>query len=75
MLALRADGQSTTVHGVEAISSRGNEREGAGRQRAAEPRYALAMASRWADWFRQAEADLTHARHALEDGHHGVGVL
>jgi HEPN domain-containing protein len=28
------------------------------------------MVGRWADWFRQAEADLTHARHALEDGHY-----
>ena len=26
------------------------------------------MANRYADWFRQAEADLRHARHALEDG-------
>lgn len=26
------------------------------------------MASRARDWFRQAEADLAHARHALEDG-------
>lgn len=25
------------------------------------------MANRYADWFRQAEADLRHARHALED--------
>ena len=28
------------------------------------------MARRWADWFRQAEADLRHARHALEGAHH-----
>ncbi len=28
------------------------------------------MASRANDWFRQAEADLEHARHALADGHH-----
>jgi HEPN domain-containing protein len=27
------------------------------------------MAARWADWLRQAEADLEHARHAHEDGH------
>jgi HEPN domain-containing protein len=26
------------------------------------------MANRYADWFRQAEADLRHARNALEDG-------
>jgi HEPN domain-containing protein len=26
------------------------------------------MANRYRDWFRQAEADLRHARHALEDG-------
>lgn len=26
------------------------------------------MGNRFADWFRQAEADLRHARHALEDG-------
>jgi HEPN domain-containing protein len=26
------------------------------------------MGNRYADWFRQAEADLRHARHALEDG-------
>lgn len=26
------------------------------------------MANRYADWLRQAEADLRHARHALEDG-------
>ncbi len=26
------------------------------------------MASRYLDWFRQAEADLVHARNALEDG-------
>jgi HEPN domain-containing protein len=26
------------------------------------------MANRYADWFRQAEADLRHARHAHEDG-------
>jgi len=28
------------------------------------------MAERSQDWLRQAEADLRHARHALEDGHH-----
>ncbi len=28
------------------------------------------MAERSADWMRQAEADLRHARHALEDGDH-----
>jgi len=28
------------------------------------------MSSRVADWFRQAEADLQHARHALRDAHH-----
>jgi HEPN domain-containing protein len=28
------------------------------------------VSGRAADWFRQAEADLTHARHALADGHH-----
>jgi HEPN domain-containing protein len=28
------------------------------------------MANRHADWFRQAEADLRHARNALEDGDH-----
>ena len=28
------------------------------------------MATRAVDWFRQAEADLRHARHALEDGDH-----
>lgn len=28
------------------------------------------MSGRAADWFRQAEADLEHARHALRDGHH-----
>lgn len=27
------------------------------------------MSGRAADWFRQAEADLEHARHALEDRH------
>ncbi len=26
------------------------------------------MAQRYMDWFRQAEADLRHARHALDDG-------
>jgi HEPN domain-containing protein len=26
------------------------------------------MANRYADWYRQAEADLRHARHALDDG-------
>jgi HEPN domain-containing protein len=26
------------------------------------------MGNRYADWLRQAEADLRHARHALEDG-------
>lgn len=26
------------------------------------------MGNRYADWFRQAEADLRHARNALEDG-------
>lgn len=26
------------------------------------------MANRYADWYRQAEADLRHARNALEDG-------
>ena len=31
-------------------------------------RYSYAMAARAHDWFRQAEADLNHARHALEDG-------
>jgi HEPN domain-containing protein len=28
------------------------------------------MGSRAGDWFRQAEADLRHARHALRDGDH-----
>ncbi|MGH7331807.1 MAG: HEPN domain-containing protein [Candidatus Rokuibacteriota bacterium] len=28
------------------------------------------MSIRAADWFRQAEADLVHARHALRDKHH-----
>jgi HEPN domain-containing protein len=28
------------------------------------------MATRASDWFRQAEADLAHARHAIEDGDH-----
>lgn len=28
------------------------------------------MSSRAADWFRQAEADLDHARHALQDTHY-----
>lgn len=28
------------------------------------------MSNRHADWFRQAEADLRHARNALEDGDH-----
>jgi HEPN domain-containing protein len=28
------------------------------------------VSGRSADWFRQAEADLQHARHALEDGDH-----
>jgi len=28
------------------------------------------MATRAGDWLRQAEADLTHARHALAAGHH-----
>lgn len=28
------------------------------------------MTGRATDWFRQAEADLEHARHALEDGDH-----
>ncbi|HXH07111.1 MAG TPA: HEPN domain-containing protein [Vicinamibacterales bacterium] len=28
------------------------------------------MSGRWADWFRQAEADLAHARHALRDRHY-----
>jgi HEPN domain-containing protein len=28
------------------------------------------MGSRWADWFRQAEADLAHARYALAGRHH-----
>jgi HEPN domain-containing protein len=28
------------------------------------------VSGRAADWFRQAEADLDHARHALADGHH-----
>jgi HEPN domain-containing protein len=26
--------------------------------------------ARWADWIRQGEADLAHARHALAGGHH-----
>jgi HEPN domain-containing protein len=26
------------------------------------------MGNRYADWFRQAEADLRHARNSLEDG-------
>jgi HEPN domain-containing protein len=26
------------------------------------------MSNRYSDWFRQAEADLRHARNALEDG-------
>ena len=26
------------------------------------------MANRYADWYRQAEADLRHARHSHEDG-------
>ena len=28
------------------------------------------MTNRYADWFRQAEADLRHSRNALEDGDH-----
>lgn len=32
--------------------------------------YRVAMSGRAADWFRQAEADLRHARHALRDGDH-----
>jgi HEPN domain-containing protein len=28
------------------------------------------MSNRAADWFRQAEADLQHARHAARDAHH-----
>ncbi len=28
------------------------------------------MSTRAGDWFRQAEADLIHSRHALRDGHH-----
>jgi HEPN domain-containing protein len=28
----------------------------------------VTVPNRHADWFRQAEADLKHARHALEDG-------
>ncbi len=28
------------------------------------------MGNRYADWLRQAEADLRHAHHALEDGDH-----
>ena len=30
----------------------------------------MGMSVRAADWFRQAEADLQHARHALRDGDH-----
>ncbi len=32
--------------------------------------YPARVSGRAADWFRQAEADLQHARHALEDGDH-----
>jgi HEPN domain-containing protein len=32
--------------------------------------YGVAMSTRAPDWFRQAEADLRHARHALRDGDH-----
>ncbi len=32
--------------------------------------YGRGMAGRAGDWFRQAEADLEHARHALRDGDH-----
>src|SRR5574341_1115023 len=32
--------------------------------------YCVSMSGRAADWFRQAEADLRHARHALRDGDH-----
>lgn len=32
--------------------------------------YARRMATRAADWFRQSEADLVHARHSLRDGHY-----
>ncbi|HUE86640.1 MAG TPA: HEPN domain-containing protein [Vicinamibacterales bacterium] len=28
------------------------------------------MSTRWADWLRQANADLAHARHALAGAHH-----
>ena len=31
--------------------------------------YAVGMSGRAADWFRQAEADLQHARHAWRDEH------
>jgi HEPN domain-containing protein len=31
--------------------------------------YPSRIAARWADWLRQAEADLEHARHAHKDGH------
>ena len=33
-------------------------------------RYSVAVTSRWADWFGQAEADVAHARHALKGDHH-----
>lgn len=33
-------------------------------------RYPPGMATRAGDWFRQAEADLAHARHAIDGGHH-----
>lgn len=33
-------------------------------------KYPAMMATRAGDWFRQAEADLVHARHALQIGHH-----
>ena len=32
--------------------------------------YACRVATRWDDWVRQAEADLAHARHAMDGGHH-----
>jgi HEPN domain-containing protein len=32
--------------------------------------YPVVVPIRWADWFRQAEADLSHARHALAGAHY-----
>jgi HEPN domain-containing protein len=57
--------------GTDAPTAEGVARVGSALRRSSAGSAILwSMSSRAADWFRQAEADLRHARHALRDAHY-----